>query len=109
LRPRTRFVALVSADIGSALGYCEQLIENPDRTILVLISDFCEGASPARLAAVVSHLAQARVTLLGLAALDADANPSYDREMARRLADCGMQIAALTPQRFADWLAEVIS
>jgi hypothetical protein len=28
--------------------------------------------------------------------------------MAGRLADVGMKIAALTSERFADWLAEVI-
>ena len=61
----------------------------------------------ARIAAV-RRLAEARVTLLGLAALDERAVPDFDRGMAGRLADVGMKVAALTPERFADWLAEVI-
>jgi len=95
-------------DIGRALAYSETLIEQPSRTVLVLVSDFCEGASPARLIAAVRRLAEARVKLLGLAALDERAKPDYDRAMAARLADAGMQIAALTPEHFADWLAGVI-
>ena len=39
--------------------------------------------------------------------LDDDGAPWYDRQMAARLAARGMDIAAMTPDRFADWLAEV--
>ena len=45
---------------------------------------------------------------LGLAALDARAQPVYDHGMAQRLADQGMHVAALTPQHFAEWLAGVM-
>lgn len=96
-------------DIGRAVGYCESLVANPRRTVFALISDFEEGAPPAPLLAAVRRLAEARVTLLGLAALDEAAMPVYDRQMAQRLADRGMQVAALTPTHFAQWLAEVMS
>jgi len=96
-------------NIGAALAYCESLITQPSRTILALISDFCEGASVARLVAVVRRLNEARVVTLGLAALDEAATPVYDRAIAARLADAGMQVAALTPDRFAEWLADIIA
>ena len=51
---------------------------------------------------------EARVTLLGLAALDGDGEAVFDRAMAARLAEVGMRVAALTPDRFADWLCGVI-
>ncbi|GGY60705.1 VWA domain-containing protein [Pseudoduganella albidiflava] len=95
-------------DVGRAMRYCEQLVTAPQRTIVALVSDFAEGAPPGALLACVQRLAQARVRLLGLAALDARAQPVYDRDMAQRLAARGMEIAALTPARFAGWLAEVI-
>ena len=44
-----------------------------------------------------------------LAALDEEATPRYDRRVGAMLADRGMHIAALTPDRFAEWLAEVMS
>jgi Mg-chelatase subunit ChlD len=96
-------------DIGQAVAYCEGLVAQPSRTVLALISDFEEGGSPAALIRAVRRLAEARVTLIGLAALDGEAMPVYDRAMAARLADAGMAVAALTPDRFAEWLCEVMT
>ncbi len=98
-------------DIGRAMTYCEQAhtTENPRRTVLVLVSDFCEGASPNVLLAACRRLRESGVRLLGLAALDEKADPAYDRQMAERLAAGGMDIAALTPKQLAEWLVKVIS
>lgn len=96
-------------DIGRAMRYCESLITNPNRTVLALISDFEEGASPGVLLGAVQRMAESRVKLLGLAALDENANPVYDRQMAQRLVGKGMHVAALTPTHFAHWLAEVMN
>jgi len=96
-------------DIGQAIAYCEGLVENPHRSVLILVSDFAEGGSPLRLLTICKRLRETGVILLGLASLDEQANPYYDRQMAERLADIGMEIAALTPKRLAEWLAKVIS
>jgi Mg-chelatase subunit ChlD len=96
-------------DIAQAVRYCAQLVQVPHRTILALITDFCEGAQPGELVRAVKRLSEARVKMIGLASLDDQVNPVYDRAMAERLAACGMEIAALTPQRLAAWLASVIS
>ncbi|HWK45060.1 MAG TPA: VWA domain-containing protein [Stellaceae bacterium] len=95
-------------DIGQALSYCETLVRQPTRTVLVLISDLCEGGSPARMIASVRGLAEARVTMLGLAALDDDGRAVFDRGMAQKMASAGMNVAALTPDRFAEWIAGII-
>jgi hypothetical protein len=47
--------------------------------------------------------------VLGLAALDAEANPTYDRQMAERCVAAGAEVAALTPRRLAEWMARVLS
>ena len=96
-------------NIGQAMQYCEQLVEDPHRTIVVLISDFCEGAAPRALLASCQRFREGGVKLLGLAALDETASPSYDTQMAEMLAAQGMDIAALTPKQFAEWLAKTIS
>jgi Mg-chelatase subunit ChlD len=95
-------------DIAQALTYCETLVRRPTRTILALVSDFCEGGSPTRLIASVRRLAEARVTMLGVAALDDEGRAAYDHGMAQKLASAGMNVAALTPDRFAQWIAEII-
>ena len=96
-------------DIARAMRFCEQLVEVPQRTVIALITDFCEGGSPRDLISTCKRLATTRVRLLGLAALDMEASPVYDLAMAERLAAVGMEIAALTPQRLAQWLVKVIS
>jgi len=95
-------------NIGRALQYCETLVRTPHRTVVALISDFEEGAFPGPLLNSVQRLSESRVKMLGLAALDEGAQPVYDRTMAQRLAGRGMEIAALTPSHFAEWLAEVM-
>jgi Mg-chelatase subunit ChlD len=95
-------------NIGQAVRYCEGLVTQPRRAVLVLVTDFCEGADPRVLIAACKRLREAGVKLLGLAALDAQANPWYDQQMAGRLAAEGMEIAALTPPQLAHWLAAVI-
>jgi Mg-chelatase subunit ChlD len=95
-------------DIGQALAYAASLVDNPRRTIVVLISDFYEGAPVHRLYAAARHLIESGVTLLGLAALDAQAQPSYDHEVAARLVTLGGHVAAMTPGELADWVAQKV-
>lgn len=95
-------------NIGQAVRYCETLVSQPKRTILVLVTDFCEGADPRVLIAACRRLRESGVKLIGLAALDLEANPWYDEKMAQRLAAEGMKIAALTPTELARWLAQVM-
>ncbi|MFE1996957.1 vWA domain-containing protein [Leptospira kirschneri] len=95
-------------DIGSALLYAEGKIENPRRTIIVLISDFCEGAPPLKLISNTHHLVESGVKVLGLAALDETSNPNYDKEIAEKLVNVGAEIAAMTPGELANWVNEKI-
>lgn len=96
-------------DIGKAVSYCETLIDNPSRTVLALVSDFYEGAGPRRLLATVARLNAARVKMLGIAALDDSGKAAFDRDMVEKLASLGMNVAALTPDAFAEWLAGVMN
>lgn len=96
-------------DIGQALTYCEQLVENPHRTVVVLVSDFCEGTSPSVLLNTCRRIRESGTKLLGLASLDQTATPIYDRAMADKLAEAGMEIAALTPKHLAEWLAKIVN
>ncbi|MDR1450032.1 MAG: VWA domain-containing protein [Propionibacteriaceae bacterium] len=94
-------------DIAQALAYAAQQVRQPSRTVVALISDFEEGGSVSALLAVTRGLAASGVRLLGLASLSDEGEPWYDHGVAARLAAAGMEIAAMTPDRFAEWLAEV--
>jgi Mg-chelatase subunit ChlD len=95
-------------DIQQAVAYATGLIDQPAQAIVVIISDFFEGASEAMLVQRVAALTGQRTLVLGLAALDSAAQPSYDREMARKLVAAGAEIGAMTPGELAGWLAEKI-
>ena len=95
-------------NIGKAMQYCRQQVQNPRRTILVLVTDFCEGADPRALRQTVRGLKSDGVKLIGLASLDENSAFWFDEQMAQRLTADGMEIAAVTPNRLAEWLAEVM-
>jgi len=95
-------------DIGQAVAYASNLVENARKTIIVLVTDFYEGASPHRLLSTTQHLVQSGVLLLGLAALDERAEPNYDRNLARQLANLGAHIGAMTPGELAAWVSEKV-
>ena len=94
-------------DIANAIGYAAARVTQPTRTVLALVSDFEEGGSVSSLVTRVRGLADSGVTMLGLASLTDDGAPWFDRTVADKLAAVGMRVAAMTPDRFADWLAEV--
>lgn len=93
-------------DIAKAVGYAEELIENPRRTIVAVISDFYEGGDTHRLVRSVRSLADQGALVLGLAALDEDAFPAYNKELAQTLANAGAQVGAMTPGELAAFVAE---
>jgi len=95
-------------DIGQALTYALGLAINPRRTIVVLISDFCEGAPLEQLFGAARKLVESGVTALGLAALDEQAHPSYDKQVAARLVQMGWHVGAMTPGELATWVAEKV-
>jgi Mg-chelatase subunit ChlD len=95
-------------DIGHALNYAAGLIDNPRRTIVILISDFYEGAPVERLLSTAKKLIESGVVLLGLAALDERAEPNYDRHLAGRLVAMGAHVGAMTPGELAEWVAQKV-
>src|SRR5690606_15285975 len=95
-------------DIHRALTYGASLVESPRRAIIVLLTDFYEGGDPAALVRRVRALSEDGVTVLGLAALDEQANPDFDRELAARCAAAGAHVGAMTPGQLAQFIAEAM-
>ncbi|MFF9400657.1 VWA domain-containing protein [Streptomyces sp. NPDC014744] len=93
-------------DIARAVRYAAGLVENPRRTIVALVTDFYEGGDAYQLVRSVRSLVEQGTTVLGLAALDEDAEPDYDRGTAARLAEAGAHVGAMTPGHLAEFVAE---
>jgi hypothetical protein len=95
-------------DIHKAVVYGAQLVEVPRRTIVVLITDFYEGGNAEGLVREVAGLVSSGAIVLGLAALDPDAVPAYDRDLAQRLVNVGASVGAMTPGQLASFVAEAV-
>jgi Mg-chelatase subunit ChlD len=92
-------------DIDSALAYCEQHIENPLKTHLVLISDLYEGGNAESMLARVAALKQSGVNVIVLLALSDDGHAAYDNAHAAAIAAMNCPVFACTPDQFPDLMA----
>ena len=75
---------------------------------MVLITDFYEGGSAEGLVREVAGLVSSGAIVLGLAALDPEAVPAYDRDLAQRLVNVGASVGAMTPGQLASFVAEAV-
>jgi uncharacterized protein DUF5682/VWA domain-containing protein len=94
--------------IAKGLRYARGLVAVPQRTIVIVVSDFEEGFGVESLVGEVRSLVEAGVTCLGLAALDDRGAPRYAVPIAEQVASAGMPVAALTPLELARWIGDKI-
>jgi Mg-chelatase subunit ChlD len=95
-------------DIGRALGYCQQIITRPERTVLILVTDLFEGADPRKMIRRASALVQSGVNVVCLLALNDKGAPAYDGDNAEELAALGIPSFACTPEQFPDLMSAAL-
>jgi uncharacterized protein with von Willebrand factor type A (vWA) domain len=95
-------------DIHRAVSYCQELIREPHSAILVLISDLYEGGVEQKLLARAQELVEAGVQFITLLALSDEGRPSYDKDLAAKLAALGVPSFACTPDAFPSLMAAAI-
>jgi hypothetical protein len=89
-------------DINKSVAYCEKFIEEPKKTLFILITDLFEGGNEAQLVRRLGEMAASGVRAMCLLALSDSGAPSYDESLARKLAALGIPCFACTPQRLPD-------
>lgn len=95
-------------DINGALAYCQDQIEQPQDTILVLISDLYEGGIADEMVRRSRSIVDSGATMIALLALSDDGAPSYDADHAAALSALGVPAFACTPDLFPDLMAAAI-
>lgn len=96
-------------DIHKALRYCESKITRPTDTVMVLVSDLCEGGSIAGMLQTAARLKESGVQLIALLALSDDGKPWHDTANAKRFAAMDIPVFACTPDRFPDLMAAALA
>jgi Mg-chelatase subunit ChlD len=95
-------------DITKALQYAYQLVRQPGRTIVVLVTDFYEGRAERDLVNQVKEMAQAGIRMIGLGAIGYDARPEFNKTTAAKCRKVGMDILSCTPEKLAEAMAHII-
>jgi hypothetical protein len=95
-------------DLLPALEWCSEQITEPERTLLVVISDWFIWSHKSECLALAQSLHEAGVNCLGLCALNTDVRPVYDTTFAQRLVDAGWFVAALTPKKLVEKLGPIL-
>lgn len=96
-------------DINRALRYCQGLIDRPEDTILVLVSDLYEGGNQQEMLKRAAALVSSGVQVIALLALSDNGAPSYDHGVAEAFAGMGIASFACTPDVFPDLMAAAIN
>jgi Mg-chelatase subunit ChlD len=96
-------------DINRALTYCQQIVQRPSDTVLVLITDLFEGGSNDEMRKRAKTLTEAGVQIIVLLALNDEGSPSYDHGNAEYMASLGIPVFACTPDKFPDMMAAALS
>ncbi|XZE56220.1 DUF5682 family protein [Planctomycetaceae bacterium SH139] len=94
--------------IGLGLAAARAKISVPQRTLLVLVSDFEEGVSVGEMMGEIRQLAESGVRCLGLAALDDAGVARFHQGYANLAASAGMSVAAVAPEQLARWVGDQI-
>lgn len=84
-------------DIHKSVAYCEQFIEEPKKTLFIIISDLYEGGNQAGLIRRMRELREAGVKTMCLLALSDEGKPFYDEQVAKQLSRDGTPCFACTP------------
>ncbi|WKN40911.1 vWA domain-containing protein [Tunicatimonas pelagia] len=95
-------------DIERALRYCQQSVTRPNDTVLVLITDLCEGGNVAEMKKRILSLVGSGVQLVVLLALNDEGKPYFDHGNAAFLAANNIPAFACTPDLFPDLMANAL-
>lgn len=95
--------------IAKALKYGKTLLENPNKTIFILVSDLEEGYPIHDMYRTSKEIIDTGCRFLVLTALDFEGNGVYNQHAARTLADMGAHVAAITPDELARWIGKIIT
>ena len=89
-------------DINKSVAYCQSLIENPRKTMFILISDLYEGGVRKGLLRRLNEMHEEGVKVITLLALSDQGKPDYDVNLAKDISKLGIDCFACTPDRLPE-------
>lgn len=96
-------------DINQALAYCQGLVNRPNDTTLILISDLYEGGRRDQMLHKAQRIKESGVNMVALLALSDSGAPSYDHQTAMEFGTMGIPAFACTPDLFPELMAATMN
>jgi VWA domain containing CoxE-like protein len=94
--------------INKALMYAKNKIQNPNDTIMFLISDLYEGPNDAYMVQTIQEIKESGVNFITLLSLNDEGIPSYDKIVASKIAEMDIPCFGCTPYLFPDLFAALL-
>ena len=95
-------------DIAKSVAYCQELVENPSKTLFFLISDLMEGGNRAALLRRIEQMKESGVTVIVLLAIADGGKPCYDEQTAQRIAGMDIPCFACSPEKLPQLLERAL-
>jgi Mg-chelatase subunit ChlD len=95
-------------DIAQAVRYGASLVGQPEKTLLLLITDLYEGGDANQMLRHLAALKESRVQVLTALALNDTGKASFDKDMARKVAALDIPAFAATPNRLVDAVVQAM-
>ncbi len=89
-------------DINKSVAYCQTLIENPRKTMFILISDLHEGGVRSGLLRRLSQMHDDGVKVIVLLALSDSGKPDYDEKLGKDISKLDIPCFACTPDKLPE-------
>ncbi|MFP3154341.1 VWA domain-containing protein [Lachnospiraceae bacterium ZAX-1] len=89
-------------NINKSVYYCVQFIENPQKTMFILISDLYEGGVEAGLLRKLEDMKESGVKCMTLLALSDKGKPDYDERLGKKIAALGIPSFACSPDKLPE-------
>lgn len=96
-------------DYWKATSYCERFMHTPAKTLYILLADLYDTSpNESRFVKRMEYLLESGVKAIGLLAITDQGQPSYNENLAKKLAEMGMPCFGCIPDRLPDLLAAVL-
>jgi hypothetical protein len=96
-------------DYWKATCYCERFMHTPSKTLYILLADLHDTSpNTSRFLKKMELLLESGVKAIGLLAISDQGVPSYNQQLAEKLASMGMPCFGCTPDRLPEMLAGVL-
>ena len=91
-------------DINNSVAYCEELITEPEKTTMFIVTDLYEGGNRAQLIHRLSDLKSAGVNVVILLAISDSGKPCFDSTLAEKTSELEIPCFACPPEKLPDLL-----